>query len=69
VLESPVRSGFSAPEAINRNRNRLIFFFRVLKTGPNRNGPVTIGFYQLINWLKPVKTDNFCGHGLMNLVF
>jgi hypothetical protein len=55
VLENPVRSSFSAPEAINRNRNRLIFFFRVLKTGLNRNGPVKVGFYRLINWFKPVE--------------
>jgi hypothetical protein len=54
VLESPVRSGFSAPEALNRNRNRLNIFSRVLKTGLNRNGPVKVGFFQLINWFRPV---------------
>src|SRR6266498_5302443 len=53
VFGSPVRSGLLTPRAIDCNRN-WSFHFRILKkTGPNRCGPVHIGFLRLRNWLGP----------------
>ena len=47
VFGSPVRSGLLTPRAMDRNRNRS-FLSRILKkTGPNRCGPVHIGFLRL----------------------
>jgi len=48
VFGSPVRSGLLTSRAFNRNRNRSIYFRNPKKTGPNRCGPVHIGFLRLI---------------------
>jgi len=45
VFGSPVQSGLLTSRAFNRNRNRSIYFRISEKTGPNRCGPVHIGFF------------------------
>src|SRR6266545_7523875 len=57
VFGSPVRSGFLTPRAIDRDRNRSFYFRIPKKTGPNRCGPVHIGFLRLRNRLGPVKVQ------------
>ena len=54
VFGSPVQSGLLTPRAMDRNRNRSIYFQFLKKTGPNRYGPVHIGFFRLQNWSEPV---------------
>src|SRR6266508_1810737 len=54
VFGSPVRSGFLTPRVINRNRNRSFYFQIPKKTGPNRCGPVHIGFLRSQDQFKPV---------------
>ena len=54
VFGSPVRSGFLTPRVINRNRNRSFYFRIPKKTGPNRCGPVHIGFLRSQDRLRPV---------------
>src|SRR6266540_69918 len=53
VFGSLVRSSFLTPRVINRNRNRSFYFQIPKKTGPNRCGPVHIGFFAVT---RPVKT-------------
>jgi len=54
VFGSPVWSGLLTPRAMDRNRNRSIYFQFLKKTGPNRYGPVHIGFFRLQNRSEPV---------------
>ena len=54
MFGSPVRSGLLTSRAFNRNRNRSIYFRNPKKTGPNRCGPVHIGFLRLIDRFRPV---------------
>ena len=55
VFGSPVRSGFLAPSALDRNRNRSSQFQKQLKTGPNRDRPVFCG---LLAVTRPVLTGS-----------
>jgi hypothetical protein len=57
VFGSPVRSGLLTPRAFNRDRNRSFYVGFPKKTGPNRCGPVHIGFLRLRNRLGPVKVQ------------
>ena len=54
VFGSPVWSGLLTPRAMDRNRNRSIYFQFLKKTGPNRYGPVHISFFRLQNRSEPV---------------
>ncbi len=57
VFGSPVRSQFLTPRVLDHNCNRSIYFRIPEKTGPNRCGPVHIGFLRLQNRLRPVLCD------------
>jgi len=54
VFGSPVQSGLLTPRAIDCNCNWSFLFWILEKTGPNRCGPVHIGFLRLQDWLTPV---------------
>jgi len=50
VFGSPVWSSFLTPRAIDCNRNQFFYFQILKKTGPNRCGPVHLGFLRLQDW-------------------
>ena len=54
VFESPVRSGFLAPRALDRDRDQSFNSQFVEKTGPNRYGPVLVGLLRLQDRSEPV---------------
>jgi hypothetical protein len=54
VFESPVRSGFWAPKALDRDRDRSFKSHIPKKTGPNRCEPVLVGLLRFQNRFEPV---------------
>jgi hypothetical protein len=57
VFESPVRSGFLAPRALDRDRDRSLKSEIVKKTGPNRSWSVFCGHKTGLNrlWFRLVQ--------------
>ena len=54
VFESPVRSGFLTPRAIDQDRDQSFKIQIWQKTGPDWYEPVFCGFLRLQDWSKPV---------------
>jgi hypothetical protein len=55
VFESPVRSGFWAPKALDRDQDRSFKSHIPKKTGPNRCEPVLVGLLRFQNRFEPVE--------------